>query len=502
MATEAAARTFFSSPYFAVVGASSDPTKFGHKIFTWYTHHNLPVTPINPSNPDIKAFPPPPDRELKSYPTISNISALPHPKDTGVSIITPPKVTLKVLQEAKQIGVQSVWLQPGTFDDEILAFALKEFKGGVGGNGGAGREGWCVLVDGERALRDAGREWKLHGQSAHSGLFGRLVEERVKLVNAADSDTLYKYHQLWFRDHKKTTALPHSLSSPYRVYCRMASTRKDRCSVEGSALVGCSQRVTKPPISRFRARITDYPSTYPSPLKMALPLPTGLTPMEVAFLCEMETVTVIPRQRLESIDLLGGSTQPLKPPQRAHLPLWLALLLKRQRRANILPPPWLLASSLERILRYETETDPSAFSPPPPIPRTSTLSPPFLPSSTVDSPPNHLPYHWLELSEILLESCPDDIPESDKVRTLLRDLREVRLAKMRGSTSVLEGGGVISLMGVGAMEVAEGRGFAVGVMDGLRKLGASKELARREREEEEGAGGGNDDSDEDDGMGL
>lgn len=73
---------------------------------------------------------------------------------------------------------------------------------------------------------------------------------------------------------------------------------------------------------------------------------------------------------------------------------------------------------------------------------------------------------------------------------------------MRGSTSDLEGGGVISLMGVGAMEVAEGRGFAVGVMDGLRKLGASKELARREREEEEGAAGANDDSDEDDGMGL
>lgn len=45
---------------------------------------------------------------------------------------------------------------------------------------------------------------------------------------------------------------------------------------------------------------------------MALPLPTGLTPMEVAFLCEMETVTVVPRQRLESVDLLGVS--------RVHIP--------------------------------------------------------------------------------------------------------------------------------------------------------------------------------------
>ena len=40
---------------------------------------------------------------------------------------------------------------------------------------------------------------------------------------------------------------------------------------------------------------------------MALPLLPGLTPLEVAFLCEMELVTVIPRQRLEAIQLLGVS---------------------------------------------------------------------------------------------------------------------------------------------------------------------------------------------------
>ncbi len=40
---------------------------------------------------------------------------------------------------------------------------------------------------------------------------------------------------------------------------------------------------------------------------MALPLPPGLTPPELAFICEMEMVTIIPRQRLESLDLLGVS---------------------------------------------------------------------------------------------------------------------------------------------------------------------------------------------------
>jgi len=40
---------------------------------------------------------------------------------------------------------------------------------------------------------------------------------------------------------------------------------------------------------------------------MALPLKAGLMPTEVAFLCEMELVTVIPRQRLSGLSLLGVS---------------------------------------------------------------------------------------------------------------------------------------------------------------------------------------------------
>ncbi|TVY48515.1 Subtilisin-like protease, partial [Lachnellula cervina] len=149
MSTESTARAFFSTPHFAVVGASSDPSKFGHKIFAWYTAHSLPVTPINPTSTSITA-------NSKAYPAVPSLSQLPDPKATAVSIITPPKVTQKVLEEAKGLGVKSVWLQPGTFDDEVLAFARREFENAVGGDGGGGGEGWCVLVDGGKALE--GRE--------------------------------------------------------------------------------------------------------------------------------------------------------------------------------------------------------------------------------------------------------------------------------------------------------------------------------------------------------
>lgn len=49
-------------------------------------------------------------------------------------------------------------MQPGSFGEDELAYAEREFPGAaVGGFGGGtvGGEGWCVLVDGERALEEA-----------------------------------------------------------------------------------------------------------------------------------------------------------------------------------------------------------------------------------------------------------------------------------------------------------------------------------------------------------
>ncbi|KAJ4294528.1 DNA replication protein psf2 [Kalmusia sp. IMI 367209] len=222
---------------------------------------------------------------------------------------------------------------------------------------------------------------------------------------------------------------------------------------------------------------------------MALPLPPGLTPPEIAFICEMELVTIIPRQRLEGLELLGGPLKALNPPQRASIPLWLALLLKRQRRANIIPPPWLSPESLSAILDYETK-EPDAFSPPPrlpPLPSTNTLafSPPFLQSSTADAAADALPYHWLELGEMLLEAAADDFEDANEVRKQLRGLREARMAKLRQGVEVLDAGGGVKMNGVGGMELGEARSFITGVVDGLRKIAASREQQRKDREREE-----------------
>jgi len=127
-------------------------------VFAWYLSHSLPVTPINPRATEVEVG-------SNSFSTVKAPSALDNPAETSLSIITPPSITLSVLKDAKDAGIPAVWLQPGTFDDEIMAYARKEFKAAIGGFEGdtiqtTGDEGWCVLVDGEDGLRLAGRNWK------------------------------------------------------------------------------------------------------------------------------------------------------------------------------------------------------------------------------------------------------------------------------------------------------------------------------------------------------
>lgn len=159
-----------------------------------------------------------------------------------------------------------------------------------------------------------------------------------------------------------------------------------------------------------------------------------------------------------------------------------------------MPPPWLYTEPLQEILELETVHYADSFAPaqrPPQIKQTDaagrpfTASAPFLASCTANAPPNALPYHWFEVAELILDAAADDVSDADGVRQLLRDLREVRLAKMRRSIGVVSGEHGVRLDGMGAMEVSESRGLITGLIDGLRKIGASREQSRREREEED-----------------
>lgn len=99
---------FLAGSPFAVVGASTDREKFGNKALRAYQQAGLEVYPVNPSGGEIEG--------LTAYPDLASLPVKPH----GVSIVTPPAVTERIVEQAGDLGVAHVWMQPGAESDEAV----------------------------------------------------------------------------------------------------------------------------------------------------------------------------------------------------------------------------------------------------------------------------------------------------------------------------------------------------------------------------------------------
>ena len=99
-----------SGPY-AVVGASTHREKYGNKVLRAYLEKGLEVYPINPKAEEVEG--------LKSY---AGLGELPK-RVRGISVITPPKVTALVVEEAARQGIELVWMQPGAESPEAVSKA-------------------------------------------------------------------------------------------------------------------------------------------------------------------------------------------------------------------------------------------------------------------------------------------------------------------------------------------------------------------------------------------
>lgn len=112
----------------AVVGASNDRSKFGNRVLRKYMAHGREAIPVNPNEDEVEG--------LKAYPNLAAVPGGVH----GVSIITPPRVTEKVVEEAGALGIKHVWMQPGA--ESAAAVKRAEELGMSVIWGGA-----CVLVE-------------------------------------------------------------------------------------------------------------------------------------------------------------------------------------------------------------------------------------------------------------------------------------------------------------------------------------------------------------------
>ncbi|KAJ4492093.1 Psf2-domain-containing protein [Lentinula edodes] len=176
---------------------------------------------------------------------------------------------------------------------------------------------------------------------------------------------------------------------------------------------------------------------------MSLPqsLRTSITPPELEFIASQQLIEIIPLIAMEKTAFISGAFGPLQPPRRAKILLWMAINLKLKKKCHIVAPEWLSVEFLQS--RLDEELSEPGYS--------------------------RLPFRYAEVSKVLLDVASDDIQNTDKIRSLLKDLREARQAKSREGLEELNRS-ELSLSNLSSMEINEIRPFFVHAMGILTHL--------------------------------
>ena len=114
--------------HFAVVGVTPNQEKYGYKIYQRLKKLNKNVYGVSPIY-----------NELNGEMIYPNLSSIDNQIDVAVFVVN-PKIALIYIEECKKLKIKHIWLQPGTYDDNLIKI-IKESKLNYYLN--------CVLVESE-----------------------------------------------------------------------------------------------------------------------------------------------------------------------------------------------------------------------------------------------------------------------------------------------------------------------------------------------------------------
>jgi len=101
---------FMQQPHIAVVGVSRNKNKFGNAVYRTLKKRGVHVIPVNPHLTHFEGD--------KCY---SDVQTLPS-EVKAIFVNTPPETTLKIVENAVHKGIQHIWLQQGSTNDEVLKY--------------------------------------------------------------------------------------------------------------------------------------------------------------------------------------------------------------------------------------------------------------------------------------------------------------------------------------------------------------------------------------------
>jgi uncharacterized protein len=109
MATLKQINEFLDSQPIAMVGVSRNPKKFGYAAFKELKEKGLKIIPVNPQADQIMGE--------KSYPNVKSL-----PSDVnGIIILTKKDKTAGIVREAKEKGINQIWIQQMADSKEALS---------------------------------------------------------------------------------------------------------------------------------------------------------------------------------------------------------------------------------------------------------------------------------------------------------------------------------------------------------------------------------------------
>lgn len=96
-------------PTIAILGASTDRSKFGNKAVRAHQQMGYTVYPVNPKG-----------GEIEGLAAFRSLAEVPPGKLDKISVYLPPNIGLQMLDEIAKRGCGELWLNPGSDSVEIV----------------------------------------------------------------------------------------------------------------------------------------------------------------------------------------------------------------------------------------------------------------------------------------------------------------------------------------------------------------------------------------------
>ncbi|XP_045542941.1 probable DNA replication complex GINS protein PSF2 [Papilio machaon] len=135
-----------------------------------------------------------------------------------------------------------------------------------------------------------------------------------------------------------------------------------------------------------------------------------MDPYEIEFIGENRIVSIIPNFSHDKIFLICGEFGPFRAGLPMNVPLWLGVMLKQKQKCRIVAPDWMDIEVLENIKEEEKK------------------------SRFFTKMPNE---HYMVEAKLILGTAAEDIPRASEIKTIIKDIWDIRMSKLRTSMDAL-----------------------------------------------------------------